>query len=79
MSTCYKINPPIPVGDFKHPVDEKGVVEIDNNFIHLDIFNGKITGFTRYGANNPDNLIQELQAIGSKSISEHEEEFYDEN
>ena len=89
MSTHYIIIPNIALDKIKSEEkfginittkidgDKMTFNDVNGNYVHFSLDqNNNVTGFERFGQNNPENIIEEIESIfGSVCIDEHNESY----
>lgn len=48
----------------------------NDHWVWVTLDNKRVIGFTRFGGNDPEWIINFLAKQGSRSVSEHEEDFW---
>jgi len=92
MSTCYRCIPPLPFADFlaglsasglsisDHPdaTDKDVCVTDGSDFIWASTGDGSDTGFTRYGGNFGEGIIDEIcEHFDVDILSEHDDGYFE--
>ena len=89
MSTHYIIIPNIALDKIKSEEkfginittkidgDKMTFNDVNGNYVHFSLDqNNNVTGFERFGQNNPEDIIEEIESIfGSVCIDEHNESY----
>jgi hypothetical protein len=90
MATDFLLGPPAPeaevldalpgVGLSRHDHETDGTwaaTDGERGYLWADVHDGMVVAFTRYGASEPDGVVEALERAGLHLVCEEDDEYWD--